>query len=80
MGVELFQTLRTVQPQTATEQSAYDKWLTELGTRAGPHRADPRRRRRDPGAAVDRVVLQRGLIFVYMLFFADSGERAPVQR
>src|SRR6266511_6258435 len=25
-GVEMFRTLRTVEPQTATEQSAYDKW------------------------------------------------------
>ena len=32
-GVEMFRTLRTVQPQTATEQSAYDKWLDQTSER-----------------------------------------------
>ena len=32
-AVELFRTLRTVEPQTATEQSAYDKWLDQTSAR-----------------------------------------------
>ncbi len=79
-GVEMFRTLRTVQPQTATEQSAYDKWLDQTSDREQ--------------ARLDRVhgavgVLPTPLwivlffiaavIFVYMLFFADSGERAVTQ-
>ena len=79
-GVELFQTLRTVQPQTATEQSAYDKWLDQNSAR------EQARIERIHGAvgvipAPLWIVLffSAGLIFVYMLFFADSGERAPVQ-
>ena len=52
----------------------------DVGPRAGPQRPHPRRGRRDPDAAVDRAVLHApALIFVFMLFFADSGERAVVQ-
>lgn len=79
-GVELFRTLQTVQPRTATEQSAYDKWLEETSTREE--------------ARLDRVhgavgvipsplwlvlFFIAGVIFVYTLFFADRGERAVVQ-
>src|SRR5688572_12415676 len=28
-GAEMFRTLRTVNPQTATEQSAYDRWMDQ---------------------------------------------------
>ena len=79
-GVELFRTLKSVQPRTATEQSAYDKWLEETSTREE--------------ARLDRVhgavgvipsplwlvlFFIAGVIFVYTLFFADRGERAVVQ-
>jgi amino acid transporter len=79
-GIELFRTLKTVQPQTAAEQSAYDKWLEQTSTREE--------------ARLDRVHGAVGVIptplwivlffiasviFVYTLFFADSGERAVVQ-
>ena len=79
-AVELFRTLRTVEPQTATEQSAYDKWLDQTSAREE--------------ARIDRIhgavgvipsplwlvlFFSAGLIFVFMLFFADSGERAVVQ-
>ena len=80
-GVELFRTMRAVEPETATEQSAYDKWLDQTSdARAGPQRPDPRCRRGDPDAAVVGAVLQRRLIFVFMLFFADSGERRSSRR
>ena len=79
-AVELFRTLRTVEPQTATEQSAYDRWLDQTSAR------EEARNDRIHGAigvipTPLWIVLffSAGLIFVFMLFFADSGERAVVQ-
>ena len=79
-GVVLFSTLKTVEPRSASEQAAYSKWL------------DQRHDRED--ARADRVhgaegvipaplwivlLLSALVIFGFMLFFADSGERAIVQ-
>jgi hypothetical protein len=79
-GVALFETLRTVEPRSASEQSAYDKWLEQTSTRED--------------ARLDRIHGAEGVIptplwivlffisavvFVYVLFFADSGERAVTQ-
>jgi hypothetical protein len=79
-GVEMFRTLEGLEPQTGTEQSAYDKWLEQTSAREQ--------------ARLDRVHGAVGviptplwvvlffiasIIFVYMLFFADSNERAVVQ-
>jgi Protein of unknown function (DUF4239) len=79
-ATELFQTLQTVDPQTPAEQAAFGKWLDERSAREE--------------ARNDRIHGARGviplplwmvlfftaaLIFVYMLFFADSGERRTVQ-
>lgn len=79
-GVEMFRTLRTVEPETASEQSAYDKWLEQTSVR------EQARLDRVHGA-VGVIPTQlwivlffiAGVIFVYMLFFADRGERAVVQ-
>ena len=79
-GVALFRTLRTVTPQTDTQQSAYDKWLDQTSTR------EEARRDRVHGA-VGVIPTQlwivlffiSAVIFVYMLFFADRGERAVTQ-
>jgi hypothetical protein len=79
-GVQLFRTLKTVQPKTASEQSAYDKWLEQTSTRE-----EARRDRIHGAAGVIPTSLWIVLffiavvIFVYTLFFADSGERAIVQ-
>ncbi len=79
-GVEMFRTLRTVEPQTATEQSAYDKWLDQTSARE-----EARNDRIHGAVGVIPTPLwivlffSAGLIFVFMLFFADSGERAVVQ-
>jgi hypothetical protein len=79
-GVELFRTLRTVEPDTATEQSAYDEWLDQTSARE-----EARSDRIHGAVGVIPTPLwlvlffSAGLIFVYMLFFADSGERALVQ-
>jgi hypothetical protein len=79
-GVELFRTLKTVQPKTAGEQAAYGKWLDQTSDREAA-RSD----RIHGAVGVIPVPLwlllffSATLIFVYMLFFADSGERAVVQ-
>jgi ABC-type multidrug transport system fused ATPase/permease subunit len=79
-SAEAFRTLRTVKPQTATEQSAFDAWL---GQRSAREAARSARIHGAVGVIPTPlwVVLffTSGLIFVYMLFFADSGERALVQ-
>jgi len=79
-GAELYRTLRTVEPKTAVEQSAFDSFLAQRSAR------EAARNHRIHGAAGVIpaplwVVLffTSGVIFVYMLFFADSGERAVVQ-
>jgi hypothetical protein len=76
----LFRTLRETKPTTATEQSAYDKWLDQTSDR------EEGRRDRIHGAAgiiptsIWLVLfLSAGLVFAYMLFFADSGERMRSQ-
>jgi hypothetical protein len=79
-GVALFRTLQDVEPSSASEQSAYDKWLGQTSDREE--------------ARLDRIHGAVGVIptplwivlffisiviFVYMLFFADSGEGAVTQ-
>jgi hypothetical protein len=77
---DMFRSVRTVEPQTAAEQSAYDRWLDQTSTR------EEARIARIHGAvgvipSPLWIVLfvTAALIFVFMLFFADSGERAVVQ-
>ena len=77
---KLFDTLQRADPQTPTEQAAYSKWLEERSAR------EEARSDRIHGAigvipSPLWLVLffTSGLIFVCMLFFADSGERALVQ-
>jgi hypothetical protein len=79
-GIELFRTLKTVEPKTATEQSAYDKWLEQTSTRE-----EARQDRVHGAVGVIPTSLWivlffiAAVIFVFTLFFADSGERAVVQ-
>ena len=79
-GVQLFETVRGVEPETASEQSAFDKWLEQTSAR------EAARMDRTHGAVGVIptplwIVLFfiSGVIFVFMLFFADSGERAVTQ-
>jgi hypothetical protein len=74
-GAELFGTLRTLDPQSATEEAAYGKWLDQTSDR------EAARQQRIHGAAGVIpsplwVILFfiAGVIFVYMLFFADRSE------
>ncbi|MET0789284.1 MAG: hypothetical protein ABWY33_08580 [Cellulomonas sp.] len=79
-AADLFRTIRAVDPQSDVEQSAYDRWMDQTADREQ--------------ARVDRVHGAEGLIplplwlvlyvisaviFVYVLFFADSGESAVTQ-
>ena len=76
----MFRTLRTLEPRSAAEQAAYGKWLDQRTDREGA-RAD----RTHGGEGVIPtplwivLFLSAGVIFVFMLFFADSGETVIVQ-
>ena len=79
-GIAMFQTLKTVEPHSAAEQAAYGKWLDQ--------RVDRQSARADRAHGAEGVIptplwivlfLTAVIIFVFMLFFADSGERAIVQ-
>jgi hypothetical protein len=79
-GVAMFRTLQGVTPRTATEQSAYDKWLEQTSARE-----DARQDRIHGAVGVIPSPLWivlffiSAVIFVFMLFFADSAERAITQ-
>ena len=79
-GVALFNTLRDVDPKSNSEQSAYDKWFDETSTRE-----EARLDRIHGAVGVIPTSLWivlffiSGIIFVYMLFFADSGEGPVTQ-
>jgi len=79
-SISMFRTLKTVEPRSATEQAAYGKWLDQ--------RTDRESARADRTHGAEGVIpitlwivlfLSAGIIFVFMLFFADSGERVVVQ-
>jgi hypothetical protein len=79
-GFALFRTAKGAVPKTAVELSAYDKWLDQTSDR------EEARRDRIHGATgiiptslwVVLFVLA-GVLFVYVLFYADSAERARSQ-
>jgi hypothetical protein len=79
-GVALFRTLKTTEPRSSSEQSAYDKWLDQTFARE-----EARNDRLHPADGIIPtplwlvLFLSAALIFGFMLFFADSGERAIVQ-
>jgi hypothetical protein len=79
-GVATFRTLKTVEPRSASEQAAYAKWLDQ--------RSDREHARTERTHGAEGVIpvplsivllLSAAIIFLFMLFFADSGERAVVQ-
>ena len=79
-AVSLFRSLRTTDPQSASEQAAYSKWLDQTSDR------EEARRDRIHGAAnviPDSLwvvlIVSAGLIFLFMLFFADRAEGAVTQ-
>ena len=79
-GIALFRTIHGVEPRTAREQTAYDKWFDQTSER------EQARLDRVHGAAGVIptplwivIFFTSVLIFGYMLFFADSAERAKTQ-
>jgi hypothetical protein len=79
-GVALFRSLRATEPRSASEQAAYSKYLDE--------RSDREDARADRAHGAEGVIpapvwivlfLSAGILFVFMLFFADPGESAVVQ-
>ena len=79
-GVAMFKTIQTVQPQSNSEQTAFDKWFDQ--------RSDRENARQDRVHGAEGVIptplwivllLTAAIIFVFMLFFADSDESAIVQ-
>ena len=79
-GIATFKTLRTIDPRSASEQAAYSKWLDQ--------RSDRENARADRAHGAEGVIplplwivlfLSAAIIFVFMMFFADSAERAVVQ-
>ena len=76
----LFQSVRLVNPRSATEQAAYAKYLDQTSDRE-----EARRDRLHGAEGVTPVsiwlvlVLIAGVVFAFMLFFADSGEGVPSQ-
>jgi hypothetical protein len=79
-GPELFLTFRTVEPRTPSEDAAYGKWIDQTSDREA--------------ARIDRIhgavgviptplwvvlLLISGVVFVFMLFFADRSEGALTQ-
>jgi Protein of unknown function (DUF4239) len=79
-AVALFRSLRLVNPTSASEQAAYSKWLDQT--------ADREEARRDRLHGAEGIIptsiwlvlfLIAGVVFAFMLFFADSGEGAGAQ-
>jgi hypothetical protein len=76
----LFRSLRLANPTTPSEQAAYSKWLDQT--------SDREQGRQDrlhgaegiiPTSIWLVLILIAGVVFTYMLFFADSGESAVSQ-
>ena len=79
-AVALFTSLKLAKPKTSVEDAAYGKWLDQTSDR------EEARRDRVHGAAgiIPKSVwlvlfFTAGIVFAFMLFFADSGERAKSQ-
>jgi hypothetical protein len=79
-SIALFLTLKTAKPVSATEQAAYSKWLDQTSDREAG--------RRDRLHGAEGIIptsiwlvlfLIAGVVFTFMLFFADSGEGVGAQ-
>jgi hypothetical protein len=79
-AVALFRSLRLVNPTSASEGSAFDKWLDQT--------ADREEARRDRLHGAEGIIpasiwlvlfLIAAVVFAFMLFFADSGEGVGAQ-
>ena len=79
-SLALFRSLKTVSLDGPSEEAAYGKWLDEKSDRE-----EARRDRLHGASGIIPTSLWlvlffvAGVVFAYMLFFADSGERAASQ-
>jgi hypothetical protein len=79
-SIVMFQTFQEVEPEGPAEEAAYSKWLDQTS-----EREQARLDRVHGGEGVIPtslwivLFLAAAVIFVYMLFFADAGERAFIQ-
>jgi FtsH-binding integral membrane protein len=79
-SARMFSTVAALEPTTSTEQSAYDRWMAQTVDRqqsrnARVHTADGI----IPSPLWVALYLICAVIFAYLLFFADSTERATTQ-
>jgi len=79
-SIALFKSIRLAKPASATEEAAYSKWLDQT--------SDREQARSDRLHGAEGIVptsiwlalfLIAGVVFSFMLFFADSAERARSQ-
>jgi hypothetical protein len=79
-AIALFRSLQLVDPKTASEQAAYSKWLDQTSDREAG--------RRDRLHGAEGIIptsiwlvlfVIAGVVFAFMLFFADSGEGVGAQ-
>ena len=79
-AIALFRSLKLANPTSASEQAAYSKWLDQT--------SDREQARSDRLHGAEGIIptsiwivlfLIAGVVFAYMLFFADSGEGAVSQ-
>ena len=76
-GARMFLTIRAADAQTPAEQSAYDRWMDQTSDREQARTARVHAAQGIiPSPLWMALLVICGVIFVYMLFFADSGERA----
>ena len=80
LGVALFRTIETIQPEDAAEEAAYSKWLDQTSAREEA-RLDRLHGAEGiiPGPVWVVLFLCAAVIFVFMLLFADREERRFVQ-
>jgi amino acid transporter len=79
-GAQMFLTISSVDPHTAAEQSAYDRWLDQTAQREQAridriHGAEGI----IPAPLWLAIFVITGVIFAYMLFFADRAEGRATQ-
>ncbi len=79
-GIAMFRTLEKIEPVRASEQAAYGKWLDQQSDRQSA-RADRTHGAEGviPAPLWIVLFLSASIIFIFMLFFADSAERAVTQ-
>ena len=78
--MELFRTISAVEPVSATEQSAYDRWMSQTSDR---EQARIARVHGSEGIIPLPLWLSlfviAGVVFAYLLFFADPAEGRVTQ-